>query len=217
MFHPVDGFDDALHLVPECHRDRRGSFHEWFKASSFEEAMGFPFDLQQANLSVSAPGVIRGLHLAQTPPGQAKLVVCPKGRIVDVLVDVREGSPTFGSWRGFELSADNGEGLYVPVGFAHGFVALEESVVVYLTTSEYQPGVEYGFDPFDPQVGVEWPRPKVEEVEPGDTGYILSEKDQAAPSLAELGAQGLLPSFQECREYAEELRAGWRDAADAGL
>lgn len=210
MFHPVDGFDGVLHLVPDVYPDHRGSFHEWFKASSFEAEQGFPFDLQQANISHSTAGVVRGLHFCEAPPGQAKLVTCPAGRIYDVLVDIRVGSPGFGTWRGFELSAANHQGLYIPVGFAHGFVALEESAVVYLTTAEYQLDREHGIDPFDPDVGVEWPA-----VAGLDAGYVLSDKDRAAPALRSVRDEGLLPEFNECLAYLEELRVGWSAALDA--
>lgn len=208
MFQPVDGFDGALHMVPDVHPDHRGTFHEWFKASSFEEALGFPFDLQQANISSSRAGVLRGLHFSEAPPGQAKLVTCPVGAIFDVLVDVREGSPTYASWKAFELTAHNREALFIPAGFAHGFLALEDSVVVYLTTAEYRPGVEHGVDPFDASIDVAWPTME----------YVLSEKDGAAPSLDEVAAAELLPGYDSCQEYADELRAGWAAAAEeAGL
>ncbi|MDK6260475.1 dTDP-4-dehydrorhamnose 3,5-epimerase [Corynebacterium frankenforstense] len=208
MFTPVDGFDGVLHMVPEVHPDDRGTFHEWFKASAFEEALGFPLDLQQANMSVSKAGVLRGLHYSEVPPGQAKLVTCPAGAVFDVLVDVRRGSETFGAWKAFELTAANRHAVFIPSGYAHGFLALEDSVVVYLTTSEYQPGVEHGFDALDGDVDVAWPT----------MDYIRSEKDQAAPSLVELEERGLLPEVEVCRGRLDELRAGWAEAAEeAGL
>ncbi|WP_047239483.1 dTDP-4-dehydrorhamnose 3,5-epimerase [Corynebacterium epidermidicanis] len=180
---------------PLVHPDSRGTFHEWFKASEFEEATGFPFDLQQANISTSKSGVLRGLHFADVPPGQAKFVSCVQGRVLDVVVDVRAGSPTFKRWQSFELSADNRHSVYVPIGFAHGFVALEDSTVAYLTTSEYDPSGEHEIDPFDPELGIEWP----------EMDYVLSVKDKVAPKLAEVE----LPHIDDCTAYETMLRDGW--------
>lgn len=158
---------------PTIHSDDRGDFHEWFKASDFEHHVGHPFPLRQANLSTSQAGVLRGLHFAENPPGQAKYVICPVGRIFDVAVDVRVGSPTFGQHVSAELSATNRCGLYIPAGFAHGFVALEDSTVVYLTTSEYAPGIEHTINPFDEELGIAWP----------GSNHVLSARDAAAPPL----------------------------------
>ncbi|MDP9852079.1 dTDP-4-dehydrorhamnose 3,5-epimerase [Corynebacterium lowii] len=210
MFEPIAGCEGALRLVPTVHPDRRGAFHEWFKASEFEQATGYPLDVQQANMSTSKAGVLRGLHYAEVPPGQAKLVTCSAGAIFDVLVDVRTGSETFGQWAGFELSEENRQGLYIPAGFAHGFLALSDATVVYLTTSEYAPEVEHGIDPLDPAIGIEWP------VAGGQP--ILSSKDQQAPSLATAEEDGHLPSAEEARAYYTELRNAWAVAnEEAGL
>ncbi|WP_055122319.1 dTDP-4-dehydrorhamnose 3,5-epimerase [Corynebacterium oculi] len=208
MFEPVAGCEGALRLVPTVYPDQRGTFHEWFKASEFEQATGYPLDVQQANLSTSTAGVLRGLHYAEVPPGQGKLVMCAAGSIFDVLVDVREGSENFGRWAGFELSEENRRGLYIPAGFAHGFLALSDATVVYLTTSEYQPEVEHGIDPYDPQIGIEWPAGEA----------LLSAKDRQAPSLAEARERGTLPSAEECRAYHTDLRNAWAVAnEEAGL
>ncbi|MEJ5928058.1 dTDP-4-dehydrorhamnose 3,5-epimerase [Corynebacterium sp. H128] len=180
---------------PKVIVDERGAFNEWFKASEFEEALGFPFDLQQSNISTSKKGVLRGFHFADVPPGQAKFVSCLSGAILDVAVDVRVGSPTYLKWAAVELTAANRKSLYLPVGIAHGFLALEDSTVAYLTSAEYRPNTEHGFDPFDPTVGVEWP----------EADYILSEKDKTAPALADAP----LPSFEACEEYENMLRDGW--------
>ncbi|MCZ9309491.1 dTDP-4-dehydrorhamnose 3,5-epimerase [Corynebacterium uberis] len=208
MFTPVEGFDGVLHLSPTVHPDERGTFHEWFKASAFEEATGHPFDLQQANMSVSKAGVLRGLHYAEVPPGQAKFVTCPAGAIFDVVVDVREGSDSFGRWTSFELTQDNHHGVYIPAGYAHGFVAVRDSCVVYLTTSEYEPAAEHSLNPFDEQINVAWP----------NMDYILSQKDQQAPSVAQLGEEGLLPHMEECQAQLTDLRDSWAVAnEEAGL
>lgn len=195
MLHPVTELPGVFRSEPRIHPDDRGTFHEWFKASEFEAATGHPFDLQQANLSTSKAGVLRGLHYAEVPPGQAKFVACAAGRILDVVVDVRRGSETFGKHATFELSADNRHGVYLPVGFAHGFLALTDATVVYLTTSEYQPGVEHGIDPFDAELGIRWP----------EMDHLLSAKDRGAVSLSE----AVLPGYEECRSFETELRDGW--------
>ncbi|MBC3186095.1 dTDP-4-dehydrorhamnose 3,5-epimerase [Corynebacterium sp. zg-331] len=210
MLEPVAGCEGALRLVPTVYPDRRGTFHEWFKASEFEQATGYPLDVQQANMSFSRAGVLRGLHYAEVPPGQGKLVTCPAGAIFDVLVDVRVGSGDFGHWAGFELSEDNRQALYIPPGFAHGFLALRDSTVVYLTTSEYQPEVEHGLNPHDAQIGVDWP----ELAGPP----VLSDKDRQALGLAQAREAGILPEVQECRAYHTELRNAWAVAnEEAGL
>lgn len=190
---------------PKIHPDNRGTFHEWFKASQFEEATGFPFDLQQANISTSKAGVVRGMHFADVPPGQAKFVSCLAGRIIDVVVDVRVGSETFGTVIAVELDAERHTSVYVPNGFAHGFQALTDATVAYLTSAEYNPAGERGCNPLDAELGIAWPV-----AEP-----ILSEKDRGAPSLAELKAEGLLPQLDDCESYETELRDGWAMANEA--
>lgn len=177
---------------PTCHGDDRGVFHEWFRGSEFSTKTGYKFDLRQANMSTSQTGVLRGLHYAEVPPGQAKYVVCPVGRILDVIVDIRVGSPNFGKHVAIELSADNRHGVFIPVGFAHGFVALEASTVAYLTTAEYSPTTEHTINPFDKELAIQWP---------GEL-HILSPRDAAAPALTEAP----LPTFEDCVAYEESLR-----------
>ena len=167
---------------PTVHSDERGTFQEWFKASTFEEATGFPLDMQQGNLSTSRRGVVRGLHYADVPPGQAKYVTCVAGSIRDVVVDVRLGSPTFGQ-----------------VGFAHGFAALSDATVMYVTTSEYDPEIERELNPCDPALAIEW----------GVAEPIMSDKDVAAVSLADAQSLGVLPTFEACTEYETMLRDAW--------
>ncbi|AGF71449.1 dTDP-4-dehydrorhamnose 3,5-epimerase family protein [Corynebacterium halotolerans] len=197
MLHELDELPGVFRSEPTIHPDERGTFHEWFKASEFEAATGHPFDLQQANMSTSRAGVLRGLHFADVPPGQAKFVACVAGRILDVVVDVRVGSETFGRHVALELSADNRHGVYLPVGFAHAFLALEDSTVAYLTTSEYAPGVEHGVSPFS--AGIDWP----------EMDFLLSDKDRDAMTLDDARAAGVLPDVDECRAHENELRDGW--------
>lgn len=199
MLHEVEQLPGVWLSAPRIHPDDRGTFHEWFKASEFEAATGHPFDLQQANLSTSKKGTLRGLHYSEVPPGQAKFVACVSGSILDVAVDIREGSETFGRHFAAELNAENRNGLFLPVGFAHGFLALEDATVAYLTTAEYQPGVEHGLDPFDGELDIDWPQ----------LNYLLSDKDRTAPSLHSIREAGQLPQFDDCRGYENMLKDAW--------
>ena len=162
-------------LEPTVHGDARGSFHESFRADAWERA-GVAETWVQDNHSRSARGVVRGLHFA-TGPGQAKLVRCARGRIWDVVVDIRPGSPTFGLWKAWELDDEKLAALFIPVGFAHGFAVLSDVAdVVYKCSSYYDPALERGFAYDDPDVGIEWP----------DLDAIVSDRDRTAPRLAEI-------------------------------
>jgi len=185
-------------FTPVLRPDDRGVFLESFKASAFEEVVGHPFDLQQMNISVSRAGTVRGVHFADVPPGQAKYVQCFDGRILDVVVDVRVGSPTFGQWDAVELTADQRNGLYLAEGLGHAFCALTDSVTVgYLCSEPYAPTREHGITPVDPALALPWPAMEL----------LLSPKDEAAPTLAEAIEQGLLPDYAECTAFIEELRS----------
>ena len=145
----------------------------------------------QANASVSAKGVVRGIHFADVPPGQAKYVTCVKGSVLDVIVDIRVGSPTFGQWTSVLLDDRDRRAVYLSEGLGHGFCSLEDgSTVVYLCSEGYNPSGEHEVHPLDPAIGIEWP---LDGVEPE-----LSAKDAAAPTLAEAAAAGLLPDFGQC-------------------
>ncbi|PRZ08102.1 dTDP-4-dehydrorhamnose 3,5-epimerase [Isoptericola sp. CG 20/1183] len=195
----------ALEITPQQFGDPRGVFLEWFKAGPFAEAVGHPLDLQQANCSVSAAGVLRGIHFADVPPGQAKYVTCAKGAVLDVVVDVRVGSPTFGRWDSVLLDDTDRRAIYLPEGLGHAFMALEDdSTVLYLCSSGYAPEREHGIHPLDATVGIEWPTTA------RDGSALtpqLSDKDTAAPSLDEAEQQGLLPSFDAVNDYLATLRA----------
>ena len=158
------------------HEDKRGFFGEIYNFREYKER-GIPFPFVQDNHSLShAVGTLRGLHFQAPPAAQGKLVRCGRGAIFDVAVDIRRGSPTYGQWEGYELSADNGHQLYVPVGFAHGFVTLEpDSEIVYKCTDYYAPETE-GAVRWD-SCGIEWPL---------SSDPILSVKDSIAPALADL-------------------------------
>ncbi|GLZ79239.1 dTDP-4-dehydrorhamnose 3,5-epimerase [Actinorhabdospora filicis] len=193
------GIEGAWVFRPRVFPDARGGFHEWFKAPLVGERLGHRFGLAQANCSVSSAGTLRGVHFADVPPGQAKYVKCVRGAILDVIVDVRVGSPTYRQWRAVRLDDETHASVYLAEGLGHAFMALtDDATVVYLCSEGYAPEREHGVNPLDPALGIEWP----EVVEP-----ILSEKDAAAPSLAEAEALGLLPTWEACRAYGRELRA----------
>jgi dTDP-4-dehydrorhamnose 3,5-epimerase len=163
-------------LAPRIHGDARGFFLETYRADAWS-AEGVPTGFVQDNHSRSRRGTLRGLHF-QTHPGQAKLVRCARGRVLDVVVDLRRGSPTFGEWEGVELDDESGRQLFIPVGFGHGFCVLSETAdFVYKCTSYYDPATERGIRFDDPDVGVAWP---------DDLELLYSERDREAPRLAEI-------------------------------
>ena len=191
---------DAYALTPVSHRDDRGSFLEWFKSSQFEELTGRTFDIKQANTSVSARGVVRGIHFAQIAPGQAKYVTCPRGSVLDYVIDIRVGSPTFGTYETVELNDVQRNAVFIPEGLGHMFVALtDDAVVSYLVNAPFSPGREHAISPLDPTLALELPF--------GEGELLLSPKDADAPSLEQVQAQGLLPTWQEARELYVSLAA----------
>ena len=165
-------------LEPTVFTDDRGHFFESYNALGFAEATGFGGEFVQDNQSRSVRGVVRGLHYQLPPQVQGKLVRCINGEIFDVAVDVRRSSPAFGSWTGVILSEDNHQQLWVPGGFAHGFIVLSDIAdVVYKATAFYAPELERTVRWDDPAIGIEWPDPGVEP--------ILNERDASAPVLEE--------------------------------
>jgi dTDP-4-dehydrorhamnose 3,5-epimerase len=167
--------DGVLLLEPAVHGDDRGFFVETFRANVWGE-LGIDVEFVQDNHSRSRRGTLRGMHF-QTDPGQAKLVRCARGQILDVVVDLRRDSNTFGRWDGHELDDANLRQLWVPVGFAHGFCVLsEEADVVYKCSSYYDPATEAGIAYDDPDVGIAWP----------DLELLVSERDRSAPRLADV-------------------------------
>ena len=189
----------AWEITPGPHGDSRGMFFEWFTEHAFEQMTGHPFEMRQANCSVSAAGVLRGLHFAQVPPSQAKYVTCVKGAVFDVAVDVRVGSPTYGQWDAVVLDEVDRRSMYLSEGLAHGFLALQDdSTVMYLCSTPYSPQREHTIAATDPAMGIEWPLPAAE--------LRLSDRDAVAPSLAEVRAAGLLPTWAEAQSFVEGLR-----------
>jgi len=187
--------EGAYEITPVQHGDARGSFLEWYRFDKLAEVVGHPLDLAQANLSTSARDVVRGIHFADVPPGQAKYVTCVSGSILDVIVDLRVGSPTFGAWEAVPLDDRERAAVYLAEGLGHAFCALTEgATVTYLCSSVYRPGHEHGINPIDPELGIVWPAGTP----------LLSTKDAAAPSLAEAKATGLLPDYEACNTYVAE-------------
>ena len=187
-------------FTPKQWPDPRGVFLEWFKAPVFAEAVGHPLTVKQANHSVSQKGTLRGVHFADVPPGQAKYVYCTRGAVLDVVVDIRVGSPTFGVVDSVRLDDVDRRAIYLPEGMGHAFLALtDDANVTYLCSEPYNPTGEHGIHPLDPELGLPWPA----DVEP-----LLSEKDAAAPTLAQAQESGLLPSYDDCVRFYDRLRTG---------
>ena len=170
------GIPGPVLITPKVFPDRRGFFMELYKRTDYL-ANYIPYDFVQVNMSMSRKGVVRGLHYQLRPMEQGKLVTVVRGRIYDVAVDIRKGSPWFGKYVGVELSADEPRLFWIPPGFAHGFQALEDgSLVLYLVTKEYSKEHERCIKWNDPAIGIEW---RMSEA------VILSEKDAKCPPLAE--------------------------------
>ncbi len=181
----------ALEITPRQHGDERGVFLEWFRADTFRAATGHDLSLAQANCSVSMGGVVRGIHYAEVPPGQAKYVTCVAGAVYDVAVDLRVDSPTFGRWEGVVLDDVDRRAMYLAAGLGHAFMSLDDrSTVVYLCSTPYTPAVEHAIDPFDPTIGIAWPTD-------GRDGQPLSvsrsPRDAAAPSFRAALDDGIPP------------------------
>ncbi|KQV99137.1 dTDP-4-dehydrorhamnose 3,5-epimerase [Streptomyces sp. Root369] len=182
---------------PSLFPDERGSFHEWFRGADFRSSTGHDLSLAQANCSVSRRGTLRGVHFADVPPSQAKYVKCVRGAVLDAVVDIRVGSPTYGQWELVRLDDETHASVYLSEGLGHAFLALtDDATVVYLCSEGYAPGREHGIHPLDPELGIAWPA----DVEP-----LLSDKDAAAPTLAEAATQGLLPRYEDCVAYRSQL------------
>jgi dTDP-4-dehydrorhamnose 3,5-epimerase len=187
----------AWEITPQLHADARGLFFEWLTDRGFTSFAGHRLDVRQANCSVSAAGVLRGLHFAQLPPSQAKYVTCLSGSVFDVVVDIRVGSPTFGKWDSVLLDDRDRRSMYLSEGLAHGFVALQDnSTVMYLCSAEYNPQREHTIAATDPALAIDWPT---------EHKLVLSDRDAAAPTLDEVRAAGQLPSWDETRTFIRGL------------
>ena len=180
--------EGAFAITNTVHSDERGEFVEWFRADRLKNATGVDFSTIQANLSVSQKGTLRGIHFADVPPGQAKYVMCPTGAIQDYVVDIRVGSPTFGTWEAVTITAQDRNAILLDVGLGHAFVALEEgTTVTYLVTDHYKPEAEHAISPQDPDLGLEFPFSGQE--------LLVSAKDREALSLQDALSSGMLPTW----------------------
>jgi len=189
----------AWEITPEIHGDARGLFFEWLTDRGFTGFAGHSFDVRQANCSVSAAGVLRGLHFAQLPPSQAKYVTCVSGSVFDVVVDIRLGSPTFGRSDSVVLDDTDHRTIYLSEGLAHGFLALQDnSTVMYLCSAEYNPQREHTICATDPALAIDWPL--VDGAVPS-----LSDRDAVAPSLDEVRKSGLLPTWEQTQRFIAGL------------
>lgn len=183
------GIEGAWVATSPVWKDDRGSFREWFKSVDIEAITGIDFDVQQANISLSNRGVVRGIHYSLSPLGQAKWVTCVSGEIMDVVVDIRPNSVTYGKYVTVDLVAGDGRAVLIGLGLGHGFISQENGTTVsYLLSSPYSPENEYEINPLDPKIGIDWKRNLF-----GNTSVVLSSKDLAAPSLAERETEGKLP------------------------
>jgi dTDP-4-dehydrorhamnose 3,5-epimerase len=166
--------------------DDRGYFREWFKSADIKVATGRDFGIEQANISLSSAGTLRGIHYSIAPRGQAKLITCVSGSIKDVIVDIRPDSKSFGQWVEVEMSCDSGQAVFISEGLGHGFVALEDNTAVaYLVSTPFSPTDEFEINPLDTKIGINWGMDLSE--------LKISEKDKKAPTLAERLAEGKLP------------------------
>jgi len=189
----------AFELTPQVFGDDRGVFAEWYRFEDLQSALGHRLQLAQANVSVSRAGTVRGVHYADTPPGQAKYVTCVRGAVWDVIVDIRVGSPDFGRWDAVRLDDVDRRAVYLSEGLGHAFVALtDDATVTYLCSQVYNPTGEHAINPLDPELAIDWP--------PG-LDLLLSPKDTQAPTLSQARQAGLLPDYATCRAYTDSLRS----------
>lgn len=189
---------DSYEITPIQRTDDRGVFFEWYRFDALEETIGHPLTLRQANTSVSRKGVVRGIHFADVPRGQAKYVTAPHGAVLDFVIDIRVGSPTFGQWDSVLLDDVDRRAVYLAEGLGHAFIALTEGATVsYLVSDTYNPGAEHGINPLDEQIGLIFPEA---------AGVpLLSPKDTDAPSLADAVAAGLLPQWADVTDFYQSL------------
>ncbi|WP_370942173.1 dTDP-4-dehydrorhamnose 3,5-epimerase family protein [Amycolatopsis sp. cg5] len=181
---------DAFRIVPDQIPDLRGNFYESWRQSELTAAMGRPFTVEQVNYSVSQRGTLRGIHGTTMPPGQAKVITCVRGQVLDVVVDLRIGSPTFGMYETTIQDEESGITVCIAEGLGHAFLALTDDVCMnYVCAAEYVHGTMLDIQALDPKIGIPWNLTE---------DPIMSEKDRAAPTLDEAVALGLLPTYEQC-------------------
>ena len=180
------GIDGAWLSESPVWSDDRGFFREWFKSEEVKAATGREFGIEQANVSLSSAGTLRGIHYSIAPRGQAKWITCVTGSIQDVVVDIRPDSKTFGKWIDVELKGDSGKAVLISEGLGHGFLALEDNTAVaYLVSTPFSPTDEFEINPLDEEIGINWGM--------DSSSLKISEKDKISPTLAERISEGRLP------------------------
>ena len=185
---------DSYEITPKQFPDDRGLFLEWYRFDALENELGHPFQVKQANLSSSNKGVVRGIHFASIPAGQAKCVTATGGAVLDFIVDIRVGSPTYGQWDSVLLDTVDRRSVYLAEGLGHAFVALtDQATVTYLVSDVYRPEKEFGISPLDPEIGLRFPDVI------GETR--LSPKDADAPTLEAARSAGILPTWDQSRSH----------------
>jgi dTDP-4-dehydrorhamnose 3,5-epimerase len=189
---------DSYELTPKQFGDDRGVFLEWYRFDRLEETIGHRLNLAQANTSVSRRGVVRGIHFADIAPSQAKYVTAMRGAVLDFVIDIRVGSPTFGQWDSVLLDESDRRAIYIAEGLGHCFVALtDDATVSYLVSAPFNAQREHGIDPLDPEIGLAFPDAAGE--------LLLSPKDTDAPGLSEARESGLLPTWDQARAFYASL------------
>lgn len=197
-------FDGAYIIRPSISSDDRGVSLELFSQPVFEQAVGHQLSVAQINCALLRGGTARGIHATALPPGQSKYIACVSGAIIDIVVDIRVGSPTFGQNISVPLDAEKRHALYLAEGHAHGVAPLtEEATIVYLCSSTYSPDRQIVINPLDPELALPWPETEK---------FRLSEQDRNAPTLREARELGILPAYSDCMALYNEFRAAWGEA-----
>ncbi|MDH6531766.1 dTDP-4-dehydrorhamnose 3,5-epimerase [Aurantimicrobium minutum] len=192
---------DTYEITPRQHKDDRGVFLEWYRFDKLVDVVGHPLNFVQGNTSVSKRGTVRGIHFAEIPPSQAKYVTATHGAVLDFVIDIRVGSPTFGQWDSVLLDDVNRRAIYISEGIGHCFVALTDNATVsYLVTATFNAEREHGINPLDPAIGLDFGI--------DSALLLLSPKDLEAPTLENAQKLGLLPSWEQARGYYESLSKG---------
>lgn len=187
----------AYVITPRHLVDERGAFFEHFRAERLAETLGHPFVPRQINYSVSRRNTLRGIHSVAIPPGQAKYVTCVRGALRDIVVDLRVGSPAFGTYESTLLDAESGRGLYIPEGVGHGFLALtDDTCICYVLSSEHVPGTQIDINPLDPDLALPWGF---------DEPPVMSEKDAHAPGVVEAEAAGVLAKWPVATQGTQSI------------
>ena len=197
QFRPL-GIEGAFEITPRQFPDSRGMFAEGFRADKLAEHIGYELAVRQTNISVSSAGAVRGIHYASLPPSQAKYVTALAGVFLDFIVDIRVGSPTFGHWDVVRLDTVDRRAVYLSEGLGHALACIEDGTAMYLCSEVYNPAAEKGITPLDAAIGLGLP---------SDFAPIVSEKDVAAPTLAEALESGLLPDYSDCLAFRRSLSA----------